>query len=71
MSNGGGTGVTSLNISFYVGFCFVVKEDFEHYEFVLLCLDVILSRLGLARPRTIMMTAFFGTTRVRWPRKFH
>jgi MULE transposase domain len=30
-------GITSLNTSFYVGFCFVA-EDFNHYEFALRCL---------------------------------
>jgi MULE transposase domain len=34
-------GITSLNTSFYVGFCFVAKEDFNHYEFALRCLDEI------------------------------
>lgn len=49
-------GITSLNTSFYVGFCFVqvAKEDFNHYEFALRCLDEIYSGLDLAHPRTII-----------------
>src|ERR1700740_107688 len=47
-------GVTSLGKSFYVGFCFVSKEDTEHFTFALRCLQEVYSQLNLDYPRTIL-----------------
>jgi MULE transposase domain len=48
-------GVNALNKSFYVGFCFLSKEDADYYEFALQNLQSIYTQLTLEFPKTIIV----------------
>jgi MULE transposase-like protein len=47
-------GVASSGKSFYVGFCFVSKENAEHFTFALRCLQEVYSQLNLDYLGTIL-----------------
>ena len=47
--------MTALNTGFYAEFCFVLKEDGDHYEFALRNLQGIYTQLTLGFPKTIIV----------------
>jgi len=47
-------GVTALNTTYYVGFCFMVKEEREDYVWVLQNLRALYNSLGIEAPKVIV-----------------
>ena len=47
-------GIDCLQRTFYVGFCFLAREDQDIIEWALTCLQYLYSSLGLPPPRTIV-----------------
>jgi transposase-like protein len=67
-------GVTAINTSFFVGFCFLDTEDIETFEWVLKKLQELYNELGIQYPTTIVSdldAAFLEARQIVFPQTNH
>jgi hypothetical protein len=58
-------GVTAINTSFFVGFCFLDNEDTESFQWVLERLHELYDEMGIPRPTTIISDSDFALLEAR------